>query len=118
MQAINIFLELVISFKNKAFSEEAEWRLAKVMQQDLHKPKILNFRTGYEGLIPYLDTYICSSKENLNFPLFEIKVGPLSEPDKTKASIKLFTYSSAENDSPISISRDEVVINDAGYRIR
>lgn len=116
-QAINVFIELVISFKNPAFYQEAEWRIIKIKQAS-HKPGLLHFRQEKSELIPYLHTYICTSKSSHKFPINKIIVGPLSEPKQTKASIKLYVHKAAKLENKIAIDADSIFIDDARFRIR
>jgi hypothetical protein len=116
-QAINVFIDLVISFKNPAFHEEADWRLVKVMQAS-HKPEFLHFREGKYGLIPYLHTYICEKRDVYKFPLNQITFGPFLDPPQATASIELLVHNVARSENPIQIDANIVGIKDAGFRIR
>jgi len=117
LQAINIFIELIISFKNPAFQEEAEWRLIKVIQAS-HKPELCHFRDTKSGLIPYLHTYICEKKDVHKFPLHQIRFGPLLDPSQTKSSLELLVHRLSKNANPIMMDANTISISDAGYRIR
>jgi hypothetical protein len=60
-------LHLLLSAKHKAFRAEREFRMVAV---DLAFPKNLGFRTGPNGLVPYMDASIP------NTAIAEIVVGP------------------------------------------
>lgn len=117
LQSVNILIELIISFKNPAFQEEAEWRLIKVKQAD-SKPELLHFREGNSGIVPYLQTHICKDQRKIEFPISEIVIGPLSEPRETKAFVELYVQNMGALDHPIELNALGVTISSAGYRIR
>ena len=51
-QASNILLDMLMTFKNKAFKEEKEWRLIHITREDF-QPESLRFREDGNYLIPF-----------------------------------------------------------------
>ena len=78
-EAVNILLDLKLSFKNPVFAEEKEWRLIKGRQAD-YKPEQLMFRESNDGFIPYLKSYIYmrKRKEGKYFQLVRLNLDPHS----------------------------------------
>jgi hypothetical protein len=117
-EASNIFFDLIWSFKNPAFGEEKEWRLIKTRAAN-KQPELLKFRETNHGLIPYLDTYIYNTDNNSKyFPIKSIRFGPALDVIKTRSTIELFLYKSSTKKSNIFINPHNVIIEDAGYKLR
>jgi len=117
-ECVNIFFDLILSFKNPVFQEEKEWRLIKVMEAE-HKPEILRFREISEGLIPYLETFIFDDLEGeYTFPLFEINFGPMLDNARTKSVLELFLNKEAASSNKIKIDASSTKISGTGYILR
>ena len=119
MQATNVLLDMIISFKNPVFESEQEWRLVRVAMEN-HQPDKLNFRENNNELIPYRQVYIFSQQDDnsIFFPLNSIRFGPALEPVRTKAAIELFLYKLSVDNHQIKILPSSVNISSSGYSIR
>ncbi len=118
IESVNLLIDLMLTFKNPAFKEEAEWRLIKGRQTNI-KPEHLEFRESIDGLIPYINTYIQEEiKGNFIFPLNSIKFGPTLDEVRTQSSIHLFLNKEAASDETIKINANDINITGAGYVLR
>lgn len=68
-EAFWLFQESAITFKNKAFSEEEEWRIITIPYPN--NAKEWCFRSGNSTIIPYIKNYV-----NLKSCLDEVIIGP------------------------------------------
>ena len=118
MQAANLFLDMLISFKHNAFTEEKEWRLIRVTAE-YFQPESLKFRETDGVLVPYRPTHIFDEKEkgNLQFPLCCIIFGPSLEPIRTRSAIELLLHNIAADNHAIKLV-PTVQIKGAGYSLR
>lgn len=120
-EAINILFDIILSFKDPAFSEEKEWRIIKVVRDD-DRPDLYKFRDSKSLLIPYLDTYIYEKIGATSiFPLESITYGPMLEKEITESILKLFlinSHRSPISENIIEINSGTVTINSAGFKIR
>jgi len=92
---IDILLEEIVSFKNKAFAVEEEWRVV-VRQRELVKqgtddggklPAPINFRSSKGVLIPYIRLIPTSPPEKL--PIACIRSGPTLEKATTAMGVRM-----------------------------
>lgn len=118
-QASNLLLDLILSFKNPAFSEEKEWRLINITL-DHHQPEKLNFRESEHGLIPYKQSYIYDKNDDsYAFPIKSIRLGPSVDQESQKSAIKLFLNHSAAIENELLIQNPGLVsVNSAGYELK
>jgi hypothetical protein len=73
---IHELLDLASEFKDPAFKEEAEWRLASASIPSAGPH--MHFRAGRSTLVPYLKVPLANSGEML--PIAEIVIGPTPHP--------------------------------------
>ena len=118
LQAANVVLDMLISFKHPAFKEEKEWRLIRVTVES-HQPENLRFRETEGGLVPYRPTHIFDVREieKPQFPLSSIIFGPSLEPVRTHSAIELLLHHIAADSHPIKLPT-AVQIKGAGYSLR
>ncbi len=118
MQAANVLLDMLTSFKHDAFKEEKEWRLIRVTREDF-QPESLQFREDGGELIPFRTTYIFDEKENekLEFPLNSIIFGPWLEPVRTRSAIALLLKHIAADSNTIKLE-PTINIKGSSYKLR
>lgn len=117
MQAANVVLDMIVSFKHPAFIEEREWRLIRVTSES-HEPESLRFREVGGQLVPYKATHIFDREAGqLLFPLRSITFGPSLEPVRTYSAIELLLHHVAADRHPIMLSTTPE-IRGAGYSMR
>ena len=118
-QASNIFLDLILSFKNPAFSEEKEWRLINVIL-DHDEPDKLKFRENDFGLIPYRQSYLYCIKDDLKvFPLKSIVLGPSLDQESQTSAIQLYLNHSSSLENNITIENPGTIwVKSAGYELK
>lgn len=82
--SMNMFMEIIPSFKHPSFHEEKEWRLLKVMSLTHEKEhKVVNHRFRSGVLIPYLEL-----KAQDKLPIIKIRYGPNPNPYLTRKAIE------------------------------
>ncbi len=118
-QASNIFLDLILSFKNPAFSQEEEWRLINVIL-DHYEPEKLKFRENNYGLIPYRQSYLYIKKDESSvFPLKSIILGPSLDQESQKSAIQLYLNHSSALENKIQIDNPGTIwVKSAGYELK
>ncbi|MEX0904446.1 MAG: DUF2971 domain-containing protein [Balneolaceae bacterium] len=118
-QASNLLLDLILSIKNPAFSEEKEWRLIHVIL-DHHEPEKLKFRESNYDLIPYKQSYLFDRKDESNiFPIKSIILGPSIDQESQKSAIQLFLNHSSASENEIIIDKPGLVnVKSAGYELK
>ncbi len=117
-EAVNILFDLMLSFKNPAFSEEKEWRLIKVMQSNF-KPHLIKFRENKEQLIPYISTYITEENNSkIIFPITSIRIGPMLDEKSSKSILEVFLNNQASINHKIKINPNIINIKVSGYFLR
>lgn len=118
MESANILCDLMLSFKNPAFSEENEWRLI-LARQSHHKAEQLQFKESEKGLTPYFETYLIEKVDGKSFfPLHSIKFGPMLDVSRTKSALTLFVRKEAASENNIKINANAIRISGAGYSLR
>lgn len=119
MQAANVLLDMIITFKNPVFESEQEWRLVRVAMEN-HQPEKLSFREVNNEMIPFRQVYIFKQQNDDTkfFPLDSIRFGPALEPVRTKAAIELLLHKLSVDNHQININPSSVNISSAGYSIR
>lgn len=117
-QAVNVLLDMLLSFKHSAFQEENEWRLVRITRED-HEPEHLQFRETAGGLAPYRPTHIYNMRDagHFQFPLRSISFGPTLEPLRTRSAIELLLHHIAADQHPIALS-PHVEVKGTGYSLR
>jgi hypothetical protein len=118
-QASNILLDLILSFKNPAFSEEKEWRLINVILGN-DEPDKLKFRENDFGLIPYRQSYLYFKKADLKiFPIMSIVLGPSLDQESQTSAIQLYLNHTSALENNIKIYNPETIwIKGAGYALK
>ena len=118
MQAANVLLDMLLSFKNSAFQSEEEWRLVWVTMGS-HQPEKLSFRESASGLVPYRTAYLhdASAAKQAEFPLRSIRFGPTLEPVRTRSAIQLLLHHIAAKDHAIVLT-PHIEVSGAGYSLR
>jgi hypothetical protein len=71
-------------FKNEAFSEEQEWRLDAIVDEDR-----LQFRMSKVGPTPYIEVELPPGSDS---PIREIIVGPCHYPSQTERAVRLLLH--------------------------
>jgi hypothetical protein len=119
LQAVNVLLEMLLTFKHPAFKEENEWRLVRVTHEN-DQPESVHFRESAGQLIPYRPTYIFNAEEHhpTVFPLHSINYGPSLEAIRTRSAIQLFLHHTAADTKPIKLEPHGVRIKGPGYSLR
>ena len=118
LSIVNILIEIMLTFKNKVFSEENEWRLISVSLAGA-LPELIKFRTSNGYLVPYINTYIYTKEnEKLLFPVESIKYGPSLEETRTDSALDLFLVSESKANHPIKINAGKIKLVSSGYQIR
>ena len=77
------FLLSVVFLKNVAFSEEKEWRIVNIVQQDAFDA--IEYRSGNRFLKPYVKIH-CNP-----LPITEIRIGPADDQDRLFRSVQHLT---------------------------
>jgi hypothetical protein len=83
-----------VTFKDKAFEEEQEWRLTRIMRDG--RPNLpLHFRQGGSVLIPYLEVPLEAPGQPYEngIPMRSIMVGPMGHPELARHSLRMFLRS-------------------------
>lgn len=119
MQAANVLLDMMLTFKHRAFREEREWRLIQVTM-DNHEPEGIQFREAYGGLAPFRPTHVYDLGEDgaSTFPLRAISFGPTLEPLRTRAALELLVHHTGSDKSPIGLIPHLVQIKGPEYSLR
>lgn len=118
MEAVNILIDLLLSFKNPVFSEEKEWRLIFARQAS-HKSEQLEFREADNNLIPYIDTEVVENiNGNPSFPINSIQFGPTLDESSTRTALELYVNKVSTYNNRILIHPENININGAGYTLR
>lgn len=87
--AVNLFA-IASLIKHSSFFEEAEWRLVVPVVAGSDKERLLRFRLGRSGLVPYLALSL--PPENQKLVIEEIVVGPTLESELSINAIKKFLF--------------------------
>ncbi|HET9129792.1 MAG TPA: DUF2971 domain-containing protein, partial [Terriglobia bacterium] len=118
IQAANILMDMILSFKHPAFESEDEWRLVRVTRNDFDA-ETLKFRESDGQLTPYRPTFIYDIVKDkpYEFPLRSIGFGPSLEPGRTRATISLLLQHLAASGHPIKLDPG-ARIYEAGYTLR
>jgi hypothetical protein len=122
MQAVNLLLDMMLTFKHRAFDEEKEWRLIRATRRDF-QPENLQFRRSNNNLVPYRATYLFDKLEKQSdgiqyvFPLSSIVFGPSLDAIRTKVSLELLHQKSMTYDHPIMVNK-LLPIKGCGYTLR
>jgi hypothetical protein len=116
MQAVNVLLDVLMTFKHPAFEEEKEWRLIYITSSSF-QPENLHFR---DDLIPYhiLNLYDSLEDGTLIFPIKSINYGPRNESQRTRSSLRLYVQHVAHNDSIVEIKPESILIQGTSYQIK
>lgn len=119
VQAANVLLDMLLSFKHPAFEEENEWRLIRVTLED-HLVEHLQFREAAGGLIPYRPTPLFKDDPDgqLIFPLGSVSFGPSLDPSRTRAPLELFLHHAASKQRPVGLNPSIINIRGSGYSLR
>lgn len=117
---VNTLFDIIFSIKHLGFHEEREWRLIKgISSYHTSELSLLKFRESRGGLIPYIHTYVYKNVgDSLEFPLKELRYGPMLEDLRTRASLDLLLHYNAAMSNPININPNMVPILGAGYSLR
>jgi hypothetical protein len=107
------FSEALISFKDKAYAEEDEWRLIQfgrawsANKQWLHP---VQFRERKGKIIPYgdLDLTKSSGRYAGRLPISEIVHGPIQDPERSGKALRLLIESCRYNEGQIGIRFSKV----------
>jgi hypothetical protein len=115
MQAVNVLIDILLTFKHSAFKHESEWRLIFVSMASF-QPENLNFRGK---LIPYhiFNLYNLLKDGSMKFPIKSINFGPVLEPQKTRSSLKLYLHHVANNGNKIKIDPNIIQIKGTDYKL-
>ena len=122
MQAVNLLLDMMLTFKHRAFDEEKEWRLIRATRNDF-QPENLQFRRSNNNLIPYRSTYVFDELEKQSegirylFPLNSIIFGPSLDVIRTKASLDLLHQKIMADGHQVMITK-VLRIKGCGYTLR
>lgn len=119
MQASNVLLDMLPSFKHPAFASENEWRLIRATQSS-YQPDKLCFREIPNGLVSYRATHIFElDHENKPvFPLHSIGIGPMLDRMRTAPNIELLLQKMSTEVHPIALKPNEVRIQWAGFSLK
>lgn len=71
-------------FKNPAFQEEKEWRLASVAEYG-HLKQNVKYRAGAFAILPYVE--LALRKGDARGPIEKVIVGPTIEPERSQSSV-------------------------------
>ena len=90
IEFLSAFFVLAASFKNKSFSEEAEWRLIARTSGLERTPPL--FRVGRGGVVPYLELPLVLTGQSLRFD--QVIVGPNPHEEIARQAVEdlLATY--------------------------
>jgi len=115
VQAVSVFLDMLLCFKHPAFECENEWRMLRVLRNDV-EPESLRFRSASGELIPYRPTHIYDEVETREptLPLRSIRFGPMLEPERTRSTIRLMLQQIAADRHTITVNA-HIPVLDAGY---
>ena len=118
IEAVNILLDMLMTFKHPAFEEEQEWRLVRV-KVETYQAESLRFRATTRGIVPYwpIHVYEYDSDGQRIFPIKSIRFGPTHEPDSAKRAIELLKHQLKVDRHHIIIPSD-MQIREAGYSLR
>lgn len=122
MQAVNLLLDMMLTFKHSAFDEEKEWRLIRATRKDF-QPENLQFRRSNNNLVPYRSTYVFDELEKQSegikyvFPLNSIVFGPSLDVIRTRASLELLHQKIMTENHQIMVNK-LLQIKGCGYTLR
>ena len=116
MEAANILLDMIMTFKHPAFRIENEWRLIYVTMSSF-KPENLKFR---DKLVPYHSFNIYNSEEDgsFTFPVNKINFGPTFESANTRSSIILYIEHIAKKENDIKILPHLLNVKGTDYQLK
>lgn len=118
LEAVNILIDINMSFKNAVFEEEKEWRLIEVIDPN-RLSELLQFRDINERLTPYLSTVIYDEIEGNNFcPISKIRIGPGIDEKRTRENLELFVKNIAAGSKNVKIDAADISFESAGYVLR
>jgi len=90
IEAADILLEFMYSFKSLRYSEENEWRLVYMIDRSW-KPEIRNHRVNNNIIKPFLNMYIYNIfNGSYYFPLHSIKCGPMLQKVTAEKSLEAY----------------------------
>lgn len=94
----NLLIDLLISFKDDAFEQEKEWRLALVFL-DNHEAEDIKFKDTKRSIIPYRECFVYDSNgDNLTLPISKVRYGPSLEQKQIQSTLPLFLHHMATTD--------------------
>lgn len=107
IEAANILLEFMYTFKSPSYKEEHEWRLIYTIGKEW-KSKIRNYRVSNNLIKPYLNMYIYNYiNDDYIFPLQSIKAGPMLEIESVKKSLdEYLKHNSICSSHPIKVKNE------------
>ncbi|MCA1928702.1 DUF2971 domain-containing protein [Rheinheimera sp.] len=90
--AANVLRNMACRFKDRAFSEEKEWRAIYSNQDKSEEgPQPIQFRLGDGGVIPYMELDICPSAQRTEWhlPISEVVIGAKNNFELAEKTIML-----------------------------
>jgi hypothetical protein len=119
LSSANIFLDMMLSFKNPCFQEEKEWRIIKIVGSGKSQfTNYLQFNEKKGQLLPFLNIYLSNNESQIpTFPLKSIMHSPLLD-SKTTCNF-LTQYLQTIRIKSYSIALDkEIEILSPGYYLK
>lgn len=117
-QAIDMLLDMVLSFKHPAFKEEREWRILNIVLEN-NDPENFSFRRSGNDLISFRKMYVFNINDNECFlPISSITVGPILDQNIAKSSITLLLHHVEKKSELIKLKANIINVIGAGYSLR
>jgi hypothetical protein len=92
---------LVPAFKDAAFAHEEEWRFVAMPRRG-REAKVVRFRPGRNGIVPYIPIALSDSDKPL--PIAKIYVGPRQQPDAGRKAVSSFLAANGYDDEGVVVS--------------
>lgn len=117
-QAVDIFIDFLISFKHPAFIEEKEWRMFNIVLDD-YDPEYYHFRKVENGQIPYRKLYLFNvDNYECSFPIRSVVVGPSLDQEISKASTSLLLHHISAKSEIIKLNSRLISVASPGYELK
>jgi len=117
-QAIDMLLDMVLSFKHPAFKEEREWRILNIVMEN-YDPENFSFRRNGNDLISFRKMYVFNiDNDECYLPISSVTVGPILDQNIAKSSINLLMHHVEKKSELIKLKASTISVTGAGYSLR
>lgn len=100
----DLLIDMIMSFKDEAFSEENEWRLIHAVMPS-HEPNCLNFSNSPTGIKSYRVNHVVDieNDDERKFPCFKITAGPGLDSEQSELNLNLLAERERARDHKIKL---------------